>query len=547
MEEKNKKNSFILQAGILAAAGILCRIIGILYRSPLTNIIGDEGNGYYSSAYNIYAIILLVSSYSIPSAISKVISQRLALKEYRNAHRIFHCALIYVVIVGGIASLFTFFGAGLLVEEHSIPVLQIFAPTIFISGLLGVFRGYFQSHRTMVQTSISQILEQIANAVISIFAAYLLMASVNQSDATDQAIHGAMGSAMGTGFGVLIALIFMVSVYALNRKIVMRRIQSDNGNRILPYGKIFKIIIFMVTPVILSTFIYNFSTSLNQTIYTKFAKNLSGYSSAEIATAYGIFAGKAVVISNIPIAIASAISAAMIPNISGTYAKGDIRATNRLIHRAIKTTMMIAIPSAIGLYALAKPVVTLLFPQPESIDLATKLLQGLCITVVFYSLSTLTNAILQSVGKVNKPVINAAVALVIQTVVLVILILTTDLDLFCLVIATVVYSFLMCVFNQRSVHKVLGYRNDFMKSYVMPLVISTIMGIIAFVVYKGAYYVIKSNLISLVIAIVIAIIFYLLGTVKLGVVTEKELSSMPKGSFLVKILKKVRLLSNSNI
>ena len=542
MGEKNKNNSFIMQAGILAAAGILCRIIGILYRSPLTGIIGDEGNGYYSSAYNIYAIILLVSSYSIPSAISKVIAQRLALKEYKNAHRIFHCALIYVIVVGGIASLFTFFGAGLLVEEHSVSVLRIFAPTIFFSGLLGVLRGYFQSHKTMVQTSISQILEQIANATISILAAYLLMKTVSHTDSTNQAIYGAMGSAMGTGSGVIIALIFMFAVYCLNYNLIQKRIMNDHSKDILPYGQIFKIIICMVTPVILSTFIYNFSTSLNQTIYTKVLKNLEGYSASEIATAYGIFSGKAVVISNIPIAIASAISAAMIPNISGTYAKGDKKATNRLIDRAIRTTMIIAIPAAVGLFVLARPVVQLLFPQPESIDLAARLLQGLCITVVFYSLSTLTNAILQGAGKVNKPVINAAGALVIQTVVLIALLLTTNLDLYCLVIATIVYSFLMCVFNQNSVRKSLGYRNNYLKSYLLPLVVSVVMGVVAFLSYHGAYQLIQSNVLSLVIAIVLAVIVYFAGVLKIGVISEKELAGMPKGTLMVQVAKKLHLL-----
>ncbi|MBO6164583.1 MAG: oligosaccharide flippase family protein, partial [Lachnospiraceae bacterium] len=173
---KNKKNdSFILQAGILAASGIIVRIIGILYRSPLTSIIGDEGNGYYGAAYNIYTIILLLASYSIPSAISKVIAQKLALKEYRNAHRIFRCAFIYVFVVGGLASVLTFCFAGVLVDENAVPVLRVFTPTIFLSGILGVYRGYFQAHRTMVQTSLSQILEQILNAIISILAAWLLM------------------------------------------------------------------------------------------------------------------------------------------------------------------------------------------------------------------------------------------------------------------------------------------------------------------------------------------------------------------------------------
>lgn len=542
MGEKNKNNSFILQAGILAAAGILCRIIGILYRSPLTSIIGDEGNGYYSSAYNIYAIILLVSSYSIPSAISKVIAQRLALKEYKNAHRIFHCALIYVIVVGGIASLFTYFGAGLLVGENSVSVLRIFAPTIFFSGLLGVLRGYFQSHKTMVQTSISQIIEQIVNAAISIFAAHFLMQTVSHTSSTNQAIYGAIGSAMGTGTGVIIALIFMVTVYCLNRNLIQKRIRNDHSRDILPYGQIFKIIICMVTPVILSTFIYNLSTSLNQTIYNKILESVGGYSENEIATAYGIFSGKAVVLSNIPIAIASAISAAMIPNISGTYAQGDKKATNRLIDRAIRTTMIIAIPAAVGLFVLAKPVVQLLFPQPDSIDIAAQLLQGLCITVVFYSLSTLTNAILQGAGKVNKPVINAAAALVIQTVVLIVLLLTTNLDLNCLVIATIVYSLLMCVFNQRSIHKSLGYRNNFKKSYLLPAIASVIMGVVAFLSYHGVYFIVKSNVVSLGIAIALAVVVYFAGIIKIGVISENELTGMPKGHLMVKFAKKLRLL-----
>ena len=542
MGEKKTNSSIVMQAGILAAAGILCRIIGLIYRSPLVKIIGDEGMGYYSSAYNIYAIILLVSSYSIPAAISKVISQRLALKEYKNAHRIFQCAVIYVVIVGGIASLFTFFGARFLVDGDSVAVLKIFAPTIFFSGLLGVLRGYFQSHKTMVQTSISQIIEQIANAAISIFAAHMLIQIVKDIMPSKKPIYGAMGSAMGTGTGVIIALIFMVSVYCLNRKMMLRRIEKDQSTTVLSYREIFKIIICMVTPVILSTFIYNFSTSLNQTIYMKLMKSIHGYSGEQLHAAYGVFSGKAVVIVNIPIAIASAISAAMLPNVTGAYAKGDMKETNGIIDRSIRTTMLIAIPSAVGLFALARPVMQLLFPQPESIELATALLQGLCITVVFYSLSTLTNAILQATGKVNRPVINSALALVIQTIVLVTLFLTTDLELRALVIVTIIYSLLICVFNQISIQRALEYRIAYKKSFVLPSIVSVFMGVIAYLVYHGVYMVLKSNLISLSIAIIIAVFFYFVGVLKIGIINEEELRNMPKGNQIVKVAKKLKLL-----
>lgn len=542
MINQKKKDSFIKQAGILAMAGIICRIIGILYRSPLTGIIGDEGNGYYSVAYNIYTIILLVSSYSIPSAISKVIAQKLAMKEYRNAQRIFYCSIIYVVVVGGLASLFTYFGAGILVQSNSIGVLKVFAPTIFISGLLGVLRGYFQAHRTMVPTSISQIIEQIMNAVISILAAYLLMQTVADSDSTTIAIYGATGSAIGTGTGVLIAFIFMLLVYLVNRKIIHKRLETDTHSTVAPYSEIIISLLLTVTPFILSTFIYNSTTSLNQTIYSKILINLKGMDEVSVTTQYGIFAGKSVVIANIPIAIASAISSAVIPSIAGSYIQGDLTDTNRKVDKATKTTMMIAIPAAVGLAALSIPIVRLLFPQKESMYQAAGLLCVLSITVVFYSLSTLSNAVLQGIGKVNMPVINAFVSLLIQTAFLVIILLTTNMNLYGLAVASIIYSLLMCIFNGISIRKSLGYKQNMRKCYFIPLLSSLIMGAVAGLIYMGLYTLIKSNAISLFVAILFGAILYFILMIKLRGITKNEIEGLPKGALIIRVFKKLRIL-----
>ena len=542
MSQNSRKDGFVMQAGILAMAGIIVRIIGILYRSPLTGIIGDEGNGYYSSAYNIYTIILLISSYSIPSAISKVIAQRLALREYRNAHRIFHCAIIYVVVVGGIASLFTFFGAGLLVEDNSKVVLQVFAPTIFLSGLLGVLRGYFQAHRTMVQTSVSQILEQILNAVVSLLAAHLLIQTVLSQSETTRAIYGAVGSALGTGSGVLIALLFMWGIYGLNRKLIMKRVRNDVKHDELSYGQIFGIIFGMVTPFILSTFIYNFSTSLNQTIYTKVCMYVMHMAEAEIAVNYGVFAGKAVVISNIPIAIASSMSAAMIPSISASYAQGDRERSHHQVHVAVQTTMLISIPCAFGMLALAQPITELLFPQKESLLLASALLRAISMSIIFYALSTLTNAVLQGIGKVNAPVINAAAALIVQTVVLVLLLAYTDLSLYALAVAMVVYSFLMCLLNNIAVRKALGYRQEMVKTFLKPILSAAVMGVAAYYVYKVVYMLVPVNVIALLPAIFVAVILYFTLVIKTGALSEEELVHIPKGAMIVRMAKKLHLL-----
>lgn len=542
MPEKSNGTNYLKQAGILAAAGIICRIIGILYRSPLTSIIGDEGNGYYTSAYNIYTIILLISSYSIPSAISKIIASKLALKEYRTAHKIFHCALIYVFVIGGAASVFTFFGAGLFLEGEAAVVLRVFSPTIFLSGFAGVLRGYFQAHGSMVQTSFSQIAEQILNAVISLFAAHTLIQMAAGESGSKQAIYGAAGSALGTGSGVAAALLFMLAVYALNRKMLYERIRRDRHRYTDTYGDILRGMLGTVTPIILSTFIYNFSTSFNQTVYSKVMLNVRGLSLAETATAYGIFGGKAMVIINIPIALAAALSSAMIPAISKSNALGDIKATRKKAENAMWTTMLIAIPAAVGLFALARPIMQLLFPQPDSLDMAAELLSMIAVTVVFYSLSTLSNGILQGIGKVNLPVRNAGIALVIQTALLVALLMFTELDVYALVICLIAYSFLMCVLNSFSVRRCIGVKENVKAMFIMPFLASAVMGVCAWGVYTGLHMLVESNVMCLIPALMVAAAVYFITVLKTGAVQEEQLLMFPKGASLVKIAGRCHLL-----
>ena len=552
MAEKNSsKNNFIMQAGILAVAGIISRIIGLLYRGPLQSVIGNLGLGYYQSAYNYYTIILLISSYSIPSAISKAIAQKLGEKEYRNAHRLFHGAMIYVLVVGGIASLFLFFGAGLFLDGGAATVLRTFAPTIFVYGILGVLRGYFQAHKSMAQTSVSQILEQIANAVVSVGAAYLLihifMGSMeipeDQAGQVTRATYGAVGSALGTGMGVAVALLFMAGIYGLNRGIILRRVQRDTHPYVDSYGQIFKTITMVVTPFILSTAIYNLSSTVNNSIYTKWYPDIRKLDTVAIFEKYGIFSGQALTISNIPIAFASAMAAAMLPTVAQLVAAKDKAGAREKVALAVKVTMLISIPCAVGLFVLARPVTALLFTNTaESEELATKLLMALAPSVIFYALSTLNSQILQGIGKLNAPIIHAATALGIQSVVAVALLFLTNLDLYSIAIANTLYSGIMCVLNQYTVRKALGYRQEIIRTFVIPLIASLFMGAAAWAVYEGLFLLTNSRQISVIPAILVGAVVYFVFLLLLKGVTEKELRGFPKGYLLVKAAKKCRLL-----
>lgn len=544
MPNNKKRDGFIMQAGILAFAGIIVRIIGLLYNKPLVSIIGDEGFGYYDSAYAAYSIVLLISSYSIPSAVSKVIAQRLAVREYRNAHRIFQCAFIYVLVVGGIASLFVFFGAGILVKmDSAVLPLRILAPTIFLSGILGVLRGYFQAHRTMLQTSVSQILEQLVNAGMSIAMAYMLVQMAADKDMTTKASFGAAGGTIGTGAGVLAALLFMAGMYALNRKTIHRRIERDTGHVDESYRDIFKMILMVVTPFILSTGIYNINNFLDKTIYQQIMMEVRNVEEAVVATDLSAMA-KGTKIANIPIALASAMATALIPGISSDFAKGDLTSVRYKVAKSVKVTMLISIPSAVGLGVLAKPVMMVIFHQPDTLDLASRLLMCMAVTVVLYALSTLTQAILQSVGRMKAPIINASAAVVIHAALMIVMELFLDekYSLYYYVFVTVIYALLLCVLNQIVVHRALKYKQEVDKTFLRPIIAAALMGGVAYGVYQGIYYLIRINLIALAFAILIGAAVYFILIIRWKAVSEDELKSMPKGYLLIAIAKKTGIM-----
>ncbi len=549
MNSNKKTDNFVAQAGILAVAGIISRVIGLLYRSPLNAIIGEEGHGYYSSAYGFYTMILLISSYTIPAALSKVIAQKLAEKEYRNAHRLFYGAIVYVLAVGGIASLFLFFGAGLFVQENAIPVLRMFAPTIFIYGMLGVLRGYFQAHKSMVQTSISQILEQIANAIVSVLGAYVLIQLFamdpvsGEVDSTRQAVYGAMGSALGTGIGVVTGLIFMAGMYALNRKMILRRVRNDKHTQVDSYLDIMKTITVVVTPFILATAIYNLSSSVNNYLYNMLFPTMKAVDESISSFRWGIFAGQSLTVSNIPIAFASAMTSAVIPSVARLLNDDQREELHEKIGVSVKSTMVISIPCAVGLFVLAKPIMFLLFPRKDEIvTMAAGFLMTLSLSVIFYALSTLNQSILQGIGRARASIVNAAIALVLQTVLAVVLLWGTDLDIYSIAIANTFYSGMMCVLNQLSVRKYVGYKQEMKRTFVLPFVASVIMGGVAFGVYQGLYALTRSMRISLIPAVIVAVPVYFVVLILLGGMTEAELRTIPKGYLLVKVFKKLKLM-----
>ena len=541
MSKKENNNTLVKNATFLMVAALISKIIGMLYKSPLTTLIGRESFACFQFAQNAYFILLMIASFSIPQAVSKIMSERIAFKRYRDAQRVFKGALLYAVIAGGIAALVCIFGASILVPDNMANArlaLQMLAPTIFVSGILGVFRGYFQAYRNMLPTSISQILEQIAVATVALLASgFMVRHFANAGEDTLQR-WSAAGATMGTGAGVCTAFLFMLFVYRVNHKTIAKKIKNDRVSVNESYRFIMKIILLIAAPIILSAFIYNVNGYINGVMYTSILgwKGVPNSLVKQNYAEYGFF----MTLINIPLTLASTAPTSMMPEVSAQYAIGDLEETKRKIDQATWIAMLISIPASVGLAVLAQPVTRLIFPSTEGV--AGQLMVIGVITVILNSTSNISNGVLQAIGKANIPMINAAISLGVDIVFLALVLVFTNMGIYAVVLAMVVYALVMCVLNDRALKKYLGYKNPWRSAYFVPILASIPMGIVAVVVYKLVYVVIGSNFISLIPSIALAMVVYFVGYFVVAKPKKEDLAALPGGTRLAQAAQKLKIL-----
>lgn len=552
MGNNKKKNStsFLVQGSILAIASIISRIIGLIYRMPLTAIIGDVGNDYYSSAYIIYNILLIISSYSLPLAVSKLVSENISRGRRRNVYRIFKCALIFGLVSGTIAALILFFGAEFITTTILRTPLSIFAvqtlvPVLIIVAVLGVMRGFFQGLGTMMPSAVSQILEQIANAIVSVWAAYVLFSLGTKVGAllgdpeNYGAAYGAAGGTIGTGVGALVALLFTTFVMVVYLRVFKKGMKKERRSSVDSYGSIFRLLIITIIPVLLSSTIYNCNTMIDQAVFKNIAF-YQGYAKSEYSVWNGIYAGKYQVLINVPIAIASSMAASSVPALSAAYAAGRRGEAKRQIATATRFIMVIAFPCAVGMGVLASPILQMLFGDAR--ELSAQMLQVGAASIVFFSLSTLSNGLLQGMDRMKEPIKNALIALVLHLFVLVGLMLGLDLNIFAVVIANAVFGLIMCVLNARSIKKYSGYRQEIRRTFLVPAIASAGMGVVVWLIYKLFLYLFRINTLATIISILAGVIVYAVLLLLLKGLSEKEILRFPKGRLLVSLAKKLHLL-----
>ncbi len=540
--------SFVKMAAILAAAGILVRFIGFLYRLPLTNMIGDKGNGIYATGYNIYNFFLIMSSAGLPVAISRMISEKLAYNEFSNAKKIFRvsmtvtavisfiCAMLMIVVAQVIAHLWN--TRWCLLPEPDIEKYQLWydsiwclyslSPTIFIVGIMAVFRGYFQGFGTTVPTAFSQLIEQVFNAFFSVYMAWLLI---------DMGVEfGAAGGTMGTGIGAFSGLIILVVFYIFTAKKRNAVFAEDKADYRIESGKEIALrLAGIAIPVITGTAIFSMTNFVDM-IMVNSRLAAAGFDGDAIQALYGQLNGKYVTLTTMPVAISTAIATAVIPSIAASMARREHSIVQSKVDTALRVTMIISIPAAAGLGALGSQILAMLFPSyPDG----GKLITVGSISVIFLALSQISTGVLQGIGKVKTPAFNALWGALTKIPVNYVLIAIPGINVVGAVISTTVCYIVCSILNFRALVKATKVKPDYAGMLLKPGASAIVMSISAILVYYGIFRVFPHNTPVTLAAIIIAMGVYFAFMILIKGFTRDDLRMMPCGTRLIAFLEKI--------
>lgn len=536
---KSDKNNLVLQGSILAIASLLVRLIGMLYRIPLVNILGDDGSGYYAAAYTVYAYMLVISSYGFPAAVSKLVSARLAKNRYKDAHTVFRTTLVLATSIGLLASSILYFGAEWFTAFIEIPgatlALQGLAPALFIFSFMAVFRGYFQGMNTMVPTAISQIVEQIFNAAFSLILASYLLTRGSLIDEATGLQYGAAGSSLGTASGAFASMVFLLFVYFMMRPVIHRKCKDDlnmldNGS----IGYYWKVLMMTALPIIIGTSTFHLANFIDMIMFNK-ALAFHGVSEESIAMAYGILEGKYKILITLPVSVATAMATASIPSVTRSLVLGDENLIKRKVDLAIRSVLIVAIPAMVGLYVLAEPVLTLLFTNLDRLDLTVQILKLGSLSVPLFAMSTISIGLLQGLDKLKLPVKHSLISVIVKVLFNILLLYVFNLHLYGAVATNIIFAGTSAFLNFRSVRRYIGLKVNVYRTIVAPILASLIMGGVTIGIYSLLLMRLSSDL-STIIVLPVAVVAYFASLLKLKAFDEDEITSLPMGNKLKRFI-----------
>lgn len=454
MGEKRRRNgTLITQGGLISAFSIGIALLALIRQIPITNMIGDEGNGYYCGAYELYMVLLFLTAYSLPDALGKLIGVRINRGQYKNANQLFKAGLLLCLIAGIVlGGILLLFHNGIAGHILSLPLsrlaLQCLAPALLISLLASAFRGYFQGMGTMMPTSASRLLGTVIQFVMCLAVGYTVFsygekAAVVLNEPSYGPAFGAAGICLGIASGELFALAFLLLLYsAYNSGTFKKQMLRDTTKNQESFPQLFSLLGITMLPFLLNSLLLHCNVLLNQIIYNH---GLTVKEQAVLATEFGIYYGKYHILTGIPIAILTVMAGNFLNVYSRLIVRENYHHARRLFVDSLKEILVVSGIATLLLMILGGPLVELLY-KGDSV-MAIKMLRMGSIAIVFYGIALLTIAALQGHGKIWFSCVSILAGLLIQALLLKILLEVTELGIYSVVIANIVFPLVIFVGN----------------------------------------------------------------------------------------------------
>lgn len=534
-------NSKILKGtAILGIAGIFVKILGAVFRIPLTALIGTEGMAYYGYAYPLYSLFLVIATAGIPVAISRMVSEKIAYNDFSGAQRVFRVSRWLLLAIGVFAFAVCFFGAELIAKYVSkdmgavLPIKAI-APALIFVPIMSAYRGYFQGRQNMNPTAISQFIEQIFRVAVG-----LILASVMVAQGLEMA---AAGATFGATVGSIAGLLIIMLIYALNKKAInyhirqSRQIHTERRKKEKTMA-IVKQILIIAIPITIGASILPLVNFADSAIVTRRLLD-GGFTDVEARELWGQLSGYCNTMVGLPQVLTQAVAVAMVPAIAAAYKLRNRAEIDENINLGMRISMIIGMPCAAGMIALAEPILLLLFSsEAASAISAAPTLMVMCLGVPLMALLQTTNGILQGVNRQVLPMKNLAIGAVAKIILTYVLVAIPSLNIKGAAIGSVFVYGIALILNLRDMKRYTKVRVDFMLTYIKPTAASVIMGVCAFASYKILFGALGSNSLATLGAVVVGVIVYAVLILATKAITKEEIGRLPKGGKLVKILDK---------
>lgn len=532
----DNKKTFLKGAVIMGAAGIIIKFMGAVFRIPLGNIIGDTGLAYYQGAYPIYVFLLTLSTAGIPTAISKLISERNAVGENAEAHRIFKTSFVLMFVIGLVTSAVLFFGAEAICTAMKNPgayyPMKAIAPALLFVPMMAAFRGYFQGLQNMAPTATSQIVEQFFRVAFGLALAIVLLPLGLE--------YAAAGASSGAAFGGFFGTIAIVLIYFRKKTEIFRDIKKGVVKAKESTAVIVKRILVIAVPVTIGASIMSIMNLIDSALVMRRLQNAAGFSPEVAEKLYGQLSGMAASIINFPQVLSMGIAVSLVPVISAAFRRRDMDFVHKNVELGLRTSILMGLPCALGIVILAEPIMLLLYPMQKASAVsgaACLLIMG--IGVIFLSTVQTLTGMLQGIGKVSIPVRNLAIGALVKIACTYFLVAIPEINVKGAAFGTVCAYAIAAGLDFIAVKKYTRTKFNVGLTFVKPIAASLVMAAAVFVSYKGLT-LITGNSIATLAAVLVGVVVYGVIIVAIKGITQEEVKLLPKGQKLAKIIAKIQ-------